>query len=326
MRPTELTDASLATVAGDLVGVRVPVGAGPRGTPIELDVYDAGPADAEVVLLVAGLGMQRTSWPPQLLEALLAAGYRTIAVDNRDAGRSTILPGTLVDLPVGADGWPEPAYPLTDMARDLAAVLAHLDVDRAHVIGISMGGMIAQRLANDRPELVRSLTSLMSTTGARGVGAAHESARFVLTAPAPTEREPYLDHAVAVALAIGSPGQVDPVRARAVAEVSYARGVYPQGTARQLLAIRADGDRTPALATIMAPTLVVHGDADPLIDVSGGRATAAAVAGAHLHVVDGLGHDLAPGLLDQVVPVIIEHLAAHPAVGPVGWSVRARVP
>lgn len=323
---SELADASLATAAGDLVGIRVPVGTGPDGTSIELDVHDAGPDDAEVVLLVPGLGMHRTSWPPRLLEALRAAGYRTIAVDNRDAGRSTVLPGTLVDLPVGADGWPEPVYRLDAMARDLVAVLAQLDVDRVHVIGTSMGGMIAQHLASDHPELVQSLTSLMSTTGAADVGAPHASAGFVLTAPAPTEREPYLEHAVAVARTIGSPGHVDPAWARAVAEVSYARGVHPQGTGRQLLAIRADGDRTPALTTITAPTLVVHGDADPLIDVSGGRATAAAIPGAHLHVVEGLGHDLAPGLLDQVVPVIIDHLAAHPRVRPAGWSVRASLP
>jgi pimeloyl-ACP methyl ester carboxylesterase len=313
MTPSELTDAQLATVAGNPVGVLVPVGAGLDGTTVELDVHDAGPRDGEVVLLVAGLGMQRTSWSPQLVGALHTAGYRTISADNRDVGRSTILPGSLADLPVGSDGWPEPAYPLAAMSRDLVAVLAQLEVERAHVIGISMGGMIAQHLASAHRELVSSLTSLMSTTGAPGVGATHARVRFVLTTPAPTEREPYLDHAVAVALAIGSPGHVDRDRARAVAEVSFARGLHPQGTARQLIAIRADGDRTPALARIVAPTLVVHGDADPLIDVSGGRATTEAIPGASLHVVEGLGHDLAPGLLDRVVPRTLEHLAAHPA-------------
>jgi pimeloyl-ACP methyl ester carboxylesterase len=311
MRLSELTEAQLATAAGDPVGMSIPVGASADGTTIELDVHDEGPRDGEVVLLVAGLGMQRTAWPPELLEVLHAAGYRTIAADNRDCGRSTILPGSLVDLPVGGDGWPEPAYPLSAMARDLVAVLSQLNIDRAHVVGLSMGGMIAQRLTSDHPELVATLTSVMSTTGDASVGRTHEHVRWVLATPAPTELEPYLEHAVATATAVGSPGLVDADRERARAIVAFARGLHPQGTARQLLAVRDDGDRTAALATVVAPTLVIHGNADPLIDVSGGHATAAAIPDATLHVVDGLGHDLAPDLHDRVLPVLLDHLGAH---------------
>jgi pimeloyl-ACP methyl ester carboxylesterase len=311
MSLSDLTDEQSAVAAGDAVGMTVPVGADPQGTIIELDVHDQGPRDAEVVLLVAGLGMQRTAWSPELLATLHEAGYRTVAADNRDCGRSTILPGSPADLPVGADGWPEAPYSLAAMARDLVALLGQLGVDRAHVIGISMGGMIAQHLAGNHPELVTSLTSLMSTTGQRGVGATHESVRFVLGTPAPTERGAYLEHASRVALAIGSPGHVDAHRVRASAEVSYARGIHPQGTARQLFAIRGDGDRTPLVGTISAPTLVVHGTADPLIDVSGGHATAAAIPDAAIRIIDGLGHDLPPALIDQVTAPLLAHLAAH---------------
>ena len=307
---SELTVDQLAIAAGRPVGVLVPVGATPEGATIELDVADEGPRDGEVVLLVAGLGMQRTDWAPELMVALRGAGYRTITVDNRDCGRSTVLPGMIEDLPVGEDGWPQPAYPLAAMARDLVAVLAQLEVDRAHVIGISMGGMIAQHLASAHPELVASLTSLMSTTGATSVGQTHAEVRWVLGTPAPTEFAPYLAHAVSTATAVGSPGLVDAERVRATATVAFARGLHPQGTTRQLLSIRADGDRTRALAEITAPTLVVHGDADPLIDVSGGRATASAIPDATLVVVEGLGHDLA--LLDPIATAILDHLAAHP--------------
>lgn len=310
MSLSEPTVDPLAIAAGHPVGVSVSVGATPDGTTLELDVHEDGPHDGEVVLLVAGLGMQRTNWEPGLIVALHEAGYRTVTVDNRDCGRSTVLPGTIEDLPVGDDGWPQPAYSLAAMARDLVAVLSQLDIDRAHVVGISLGGMIAQYLASDHPELVATLTSLMSTTGAGSVGQPHEDVEWVLTTAAPTEFERHLEHTVATARAVGSPDLVDAARVRALATVAFARGLHPQGTTRQLLAARADGDRTPALAGITAPTLVVHGEADPLIDVSGGHATAAAIPNATLHVIEGLGHDLA--LLDRILPLILDHLGAHP--------------
>jgi pimeloyl-ACP methyl ester carboxylesterase len=285
-----------------LEGLTVEVG------EVALDVHLDGPADGDTVLLVSGLGQQRLAWPPELRDALHGAGFRTVAVDNRDVGRSTVLPGEVIALPRGADGWPLPPYGLATMAADLVGALDHLAVERAHVVGVSMGGMIAQHLAFGHPERVRTLTSVMSTTGARRVGTPHRRVRWVLTTPPPTDRAAYVTHAVGLAGAIGSPGLVDDVRVRALAAAAWERGVHPQGTARQFLAIRGDGDRTERLATVDAPTLVVHGSEDPLIDVSGGHATADAVPGAQLVLIDGMGHDLPVPLLPQLLDPLLGHL------------------
>jgi pimeloyl-ACP methyl ester carboxylesterase len=294
--------AALEQVAGPLEGEPVTVG------EVTLDVHVDGPSGGEVVLLIAGLGMQRVVWPPELLAALHEAGYRTVAADNRDSGRSTVLPGEVTDLPRGTDGWPRPAYGLDTMAADLAGVLDHLRVDRAHVVGLSMGGMIAQHLAIGHRDRVATLTSVMSTTGARRTGWPHREVRWVLTSPPPTDdRAAYVDHVARMGRAIGTPGHVDEDRLRARALVTWERGVHPHGTARQFLAIRADGDRTDRLAGVAAPTLVLHGTADPLIDVSGGHATAAAIPGARLELLDGVGHDLPVAML----PPVVEHLLAH---------------
>jgi pimeloyl-ACP methyl ester carboxylesterase len=300
-------EAVQAQLGGPRVGEAIEVG------EVTLDVHVDGPSGGEVVLLVAGLGMQRIAWPPELFAALHGAGYRTVAADNRDNGRSTVLPGQFADLPRGVDGWPRSPYGLPTMAGDLLGMLDHLGVERAHVVGMSMGGMIAQHLAFGHAERVASLTSLMSTTGRRRVGYPHERARWVLSALPPThDREAYLEHAAAVAHATGSPGLVDDGRVRARARAGWERGLHPQGTVRQFLAIRADGDRTDRLTAITAPTLVVHGTDDTLIDVSGGRATAAAVPGARLELVDGLGHDLPPSLLPHVVEPLLTHLRCVP--------------
>jgi pimeloyl-ACP methyl ester carboxylesterase len=289
-------------LAGQLEGTSVTVG------EVTLDVHVDGPAGGAPVLLVSGLGQQRLAWPPELRDVLHAAGHRTITVDNRDVGGSTVLAGEVTDLPRGDDGWPLPPYGLATMAADLVGVLDHLAVERAHVVGVSMGGMIAQHLAFGHPERVRTLTSVMSMTGARRVGTPHRRVRWVLTTLSPTDRDAYLAHAVRLAQAIGSPGRVDPSRVRQLAAAAWERGVHPQGTARQFLAIRADGDRTDRLTTVEAPTLVVHGTEDPLIDVSGGHATAAAVPGAELVLVDGMGHDLPVPFLPQVVDPLLAHL------------------
>jgi pimeloyl-ACP methyl ester carboxylesterase len=299
-----LDQAALRHLGGPLEGTVVPVG------QVALDVHVAGPQDGEVVLLVPGLGTSRLAFPPELLARLHDEGFRTVAADNRDNGRSTVLPGQVTDLPRGPDGWPLAPYRLADMAQDLVGLLDHLQVDRAHVAGVSMGGMIAQHLAFTHPDRVHTLTSVMSTTGARGVGRPHQRARWVLTTPPPTgDRDAYLDHAVALAHAVGTPGEIDEARVRARASAAWERGgVHPHGTARQFLAIRADGDRTGRLGAVRAPTLVLHGTQDPLIDVSGGHATAAAVPGARLTLVDGLGHDLPVGRLDDLLDPVLAHL------------------
>ncbi|MTV27856.1 alpha/beta hydrolase [Nitriliruptoraceae bacterium ZYF776] len=278
------------------------------------DVHLDGPDDGEVVLLVPGLSQHRTAWPPEVLAALHAAGYRTVAADNRDVGLGTVVDVAVDRLPRGADGWPQAPYTLARLAQDHLDVLAHLGIDRAHVLGVSMGGMIAQHVALADPGRVASLVSVMSTTGARGVGAPTERAKPALTSIPPSDDlDAYVAYQLDLQATIGTPGAVDPLRSAARARVAFARGVHPWGSARQLLAIRADGDRTERLASLDVPTLVLHGEADPLIDVSGGRATAAAIRGARLVTVPGWGHDLPASLVDRLAPPLLDHLATAAA-------------
>ena len=265
---------------------------------VRLDTHLEGPEDGEVVLLVSGLGSQRIGWPAALPASLHAAGLRTLTVDNRDVGRSTKLD----DAP--GDG---PPYLLADMAADHAGVLAHLGIERAHLVGVSMGGMIAQQLAISDPRRVRSLTSIMSTTGARDAGRPTDEAMAVLTRPAPLERAAYVEHTVASARVIGSPGLVDEAAVRERAAAAFDRGIHPPGVLRQLQAIMASGDRTGDLARLDVPTLVLHGSADPLVTPSGGQATAAAIPGARLHVLEGMGHDLPRAFLPELVGAIVAH-------------------
>jgi pimeloyl-ACP methyl ester carboxylesterase len=309
---TALTDevlrpGDLDHVAGPLVGERI--GLTDDGWT---DVDLAGPDGGEVVLLIAGLGQHRTDWPPEVVAALHDAGYRTVRADNRDAGRATVLDIPLDQLPRGGDGWPVPPYDLARLATDQVEVLDHLGVDRAHVLGVSMGGMIAQHVALGHPGRVATLTSVMSTTGARSVGGPSAAAKPVLSTVAPTDDlDAYVEHVVWTQGLTGTPGHVEEYRAAARARVKWARGLAAVGTARQLLAIRSDGDRTGRLGAVTAPTLVLHGDADPLIHVSGGEATAAAIPGARLEVVPGWGHDLPRSYHDRLVPLVLDHLAAH---------------
>lgn len=306
---TDVDDADLAHVAGPPLGEPVPLSDGAA-----TDVHVAGPEDGEVVLLVAGLGQQRVAWPPEALAALHEAGYRTVCVDNRDVGFGPLHAGTPFDLPRGADGWPEGPYSLGRMAADHLDVLDHLAADRAHVVGVSMGGMIAQHVAMAAPERTASLVSVMSTTGARAVGGPTERAEPALTSVPPHgDRDAYVAYQVELQTIIGTPGEADADRAAARARVAFARGIHQWGSARQLLAVRGDGDRTARLAGVSAPTLVLHGEDDPLIDVSGGHATAAAIPGARLVTVPGWGHDLPVALLDRLLPPVLDHLDAHPA-------------
>lgn len=273
-----------------------------------------GEARRGTVLLAAGLAMQRTDWSPEFVAGLRAAGYATLAADNRDSGR-TLLAGTHAEPGAAPAGEADPhAYALSDMARDLGELVRHLGTGPVHVVGMSMGGMIAQHLALLAPELVRSLTSVMSTTGARGVGRPSEASKWVFAAPAPTDSiESYVDYAVRYHGALTGEHFTDVDRARQGAIVSWARGVSPAGTTRQLAAIRADGDRTDRLAALRVPTLVVHGDADPLIDVSGGIATAAAIDGAELHTVGQMGHSIPWQCAAEVTERIVVHLHAAAA-------------
>ncbi|HET9690680.1 MAG TPA: alpha/beta fold hydrolase, partial [Acidimicrobiales bacterium] len=208
----------------------------------------------------------------------------------------------------------EPPYLLADMADDAVAVLDDLGVAAAHVVGASMGGMIAQAIAVGHPDRVRTLTSIMSTTGAPGVGAPHPDVLPLLTRPAPADAAAAVEASVASARVVASPGfPFDEARVRAQAEAAAERAFHPAGVARQLVAIVASPDRTPGLRRLQVPTLVIHGDDDPLVDVSGGRATAEAVPGARLVTIPGMGHDLPPALYDRVADLIADLAAGGPA-------------
>ena len=270
--------------------------------------YDEhGDADAPPLLLVAGLGMQMTGWRDGFIDALVKRGFRVIRFDNRDNGLSTHLSDAPVpDISALMRGDASSVtYTLNDLAADAAGVLDALGIDRAHVVGMSMGGMIVQQLAIDFPQKVASLTSIMSTTGDRSVGAATPEATAALMTPVPLDRAQAIDKLTADSRVIGSPGfrfDEDAVRARHAE--SFDRSIDPAGTARQFAAIRVSPDRTPALRELSVPTLVIHGKADPLIQLSGGEATAAAIPGSRLVAYDGMGHDLPEELWEQIADEI----------------------
>lgn len=269
--------------------------ASPSG--IEIWFTTDGDPSAEPLLLVMGLGTQHLGWDDDLVALFVARGFFVIRPDNRDVGLSTkpdvgdIKPLELIIAAMS--GTPvEAPYLLSDMAADAVAVLDHLELDSAHVVGASMGGMIVQTMAIEHPDRVRSLTSIMSTTGDPTVGQPDAAVLPILLGPPPTSREGAVARGVEVARAIGSPGLVDEALAAEKAGRAWDRCAYPQGTGHQLLAITASPPRTEGLGRVTVPTLVVHGDADPLVTVSGGRATANAVPGAELRIITGMAHDV----------------------------------
>ena len=281
------------------------------GRGIELCCETFGdPADPPV-LLIMGLGMQMVHWPLPLVAQLVERGHYVVRFDNRDRGRSTHMafppptPPRLFTRRFGAD-----QYTLDDMALDTVGLLDALELDSVHLVGVSMGGMIAQTVAATRPRRVRSLTSIMSTTGSRRVGQPRPNIYPLLLKPAPHEREAYVAHMLALLTAIGAPGDVlDTPEGRALVEDSYARDPDPRGTARQLAAILASGNRTRRLQTITAPTLVIHGEQDPLIPASGGKATAKAIPNARLLLIPQMGHGLPERLWPQLVGAVVDHVA-----------------
>jgi pimeloyl-ACP methyl ester carboxylesterase len=265
------------------------------GITIAYETFGA-PGDRPL-LLVMGLGAQMFAWHPELCAALAGENFFVVRFDNRDVGLSTHLhdaPPPDLDAAMAGDV-SSASYRLEDMADDAVGLLDALELDRAHVVGVSMGGMIAQTMAIRYPHRVRSLTSIMSSPGA-GIGAPTDAvmaALVTVSTPPPTTRAEAVEQAVAIHKIIGSPGYpMDEARIRDVAGQSYDRGFDPTGVIRQRLAIYASGDRTAALAHVTAPALVVHGDADPLIRLPAGLATAAAMPNAELLVVPGMGHNL----------------------------------
>ena len=279
-----------------------------KSNGIELCYETFGDAADPPLLLVMGLGAQMIAWDVNFCEALVDRGFFVIRFDNRDVGLSSKFEGgggIAEALARAAQGEPIQApYLLSDMAADAVGLLDHLGIDRAHVVGASMGGMIAQAIAIEHPDRVRTLTSIMSTTGESEVGQPTPEAMARLMVAPPRTREEALDSAVAGAKVIGSPAHVDEARSRAMAAAAYDRAFTPAGTARQLVAIAASGSRAEGLRNLDVPTLVIHGDVDPLVTPTGGHRTAELVPDAELLVIEGMGHDLPPALWPQVVEAI----------------------
>lgn len=274
---------------------------------IEIAYELIGERDQPPVLMIMGLGSQMVHWPDGFCELLAERGYLAIRFDNRDAGHSTRLdgvPSRLGGLMAG-EAVASP-YLLADMAADSIGLLDALEIDRAHLVGASLGGMIAQQAAIDFPDRVLTLASLMSTTGDRSVGEASEAAsQLLLTRPA-TERDAYVEGAVAGRKVLGSvDGLRDDDLVREIAGRAFDRGLYPEGSGRQLAAILASPDRTPQLRELRLPTVVIHGSIDPLIGISGGRATAAAIPGSELVVIDDMGHDVPPGAWGRIADALV---------------------
>ncbi|MEV4640036.1 alpha/beta hydrolase [Actinoplanes sp. NPDC049548] len=274
---------------------------------VELAYETLGDPAAPPLLLIMGLGAQLIDWPQEFCELLVGQGLYVVRFDNRDTGLSTILDELGVpDLTALRSGDPSSVpYLLADMAADTAGLLDELGIARAHVVGASLGGMVAQQLAIDHPERVASLCSIMSTTGDRAVGRPTPQAAALLGRPPVTTREEVLANAVSGSRVIGSPGfpaAEEELLRRASAK--YDRSYRPLGTLRQYAAVLASPDRTPGLRQVRVPTLVIHGEDDPLVDVSGGRATAAAVPDARLLTVPGMGHDLPRALWPRIVEAI----------------------
>ena len=273
---------------------------------IEIAYETFGAPGSRPLLLVMGLGCQMLAWHPELCTALAAGDFFVVRYDNRDVGLSTHLhDAPPPNLGAAMDGdFSTAPYRLEDMANDAVGLLDALGLDRAHVVGVSLGGMIAQTMAITHPDRIRSLTSIMSTPGV-GNGPPAPATQASLSASPPTSRAEAVEQTVAIVKIIGSPGYpMDEAWVRELVGQSYDRGFDPAGVKRQLLAIYASGDRTAALARVTAPALVVHGDADPVFPLPAGQATAAALPDADLLVLPGMGHDLPREIWPTLVAAI----------------------
>ncbi len=285
---------------------------------IELFYDEHGDPADETILLVMGLGAQMVLWPMEFVEALVAKGYRVIRYDNRDIGLSQKMdgakaPGMVWQILRQRIGWPAKVpYSLKDMADDGIALLDALGIEKAHVVGASMGGMIVQLMGIHHGHKLHSITSIMSTTGNPKLPQAEKNAIEALTRPLKSlEEEDLLAHGLNIAKNIGSPGYPpDPDLLRERVLATARRSVYPPGLPRQLAAIIDDGDRTARLASITTPTLVLHGEGDPLVKLEGGQATAAAIPGSKLVTIPGWGHDLPLALVDRIADEVATHTSS----------------
>ena len=285
---------------------------------ISIEIEDTGGTDP-VVLLIMGLGMQLVAWPPAMVQALVDAGYRVVRLDNRDIGLSQHYdhlgtPNLLWAALKHKLGMQiKPPYTLHDMAQDAIGVLDVLKVERAHIVGASMGGMIAQRVALAAPQRTLSLTSIMSSSGAAGLPAARpEVMRALLSRPAGKDEASVVAHYAKLFDVIGSPAfPTDPQMLRERILLGMRRSFHPEGTARQMVAIAADATRAAELAQLNSPTLVLHGKADPLVPFACGEDTARRITGAQLQGIDDMGHDLPPGVVERLLTYMVPFFARH---------------
>jgi pimeloyl-ACP methyl ester carboxylesterase len=286
------------------------------GDGVELCYETFGDPEAPAMLLTMGLATQMIGWHEDFCEALAGRGFHVIRFDNRDCGRSQRMNGAVPSIAqLLRRDRRAASYTLEDMAGDGVGLLDHLGIEAAHVVGASMGGMIAQTMAARFPDRVLSLVSMMSNTGAFWNGQPSPRLYHVLLKPPPRDREAYKEHAVWVFSKIGSPGfERDNDDLRRIAGMSYDRGINPAGSSRQLAAIIASGDRTPLLREIKAPALVIHGAKDKLVPTSGGRATARAVPDARLLVIEGMAHDIPRGAWPRMLDAIEENAARAPVL------------
>ncbi|MFX1477556.1 MAG: alpha/beta fold hydrolase [Promethearchaeota archaeon] len=283
---------------------------------IEIEYETFGDSSNKPLLLVMGLGGQMIGWEEEFIKLLTDRGFFVIRFDNRDVGLSTkceeggvpklmesimaIQKGETIEVP----------YSLEDMADDAVGLLDALKIDKAHICGASMGGMIVQVIAIRHPSRVLSLTSIMSTTGNPDLPQPTQEAMQALLSPAPTERNAYIDYSVEIGkLLYGSGFPYDENKRRKLAAKAYDRCFYPQGFARQLLAIMTNGNRKPKLANVKIPTLIIHGGDDPLVPVEGGKDTAEAIPGSEIIIIDGMGHSLPPETWTQVSDAIAKNAA-----------------
>lgn len=287
---------------------------------IELHYEDHGPTDAPAILLVMGLGAQMIAWPDEFVHGLVGKGFRVIRYDNRDVGMSQRMedaaaPNLLWTMLKARFGLPlGVGYTLADMAKDGIGLLDALGIERAHVVGASMGGMIVQLMAANHRERLLSMTSIMSSSGAPGLPGPRADIRRQMMAnrPSGANREEAVAFGAELVKSFSYPDPARPQDAHTeMTGRAFDRGYYPIGTRRQLLAIIADGSRVERLKTITTPTLVIHGGADPLVPKDGSIDIARHVPGARLEIIDEMAHDLPPSQVDRMVELIAGHATAH---------------
>ncbi|NBW54443.1 MAG: alpha/beta hydrolase [Betaproteobacteria bacterium] len=286
---------------------------------VRIEVEDTGEKDRVAVLLIPGMAMQLIVWPEAMVHQLHQSGYRVIRLDNRDIGLSQ----DMADLPAPNLLWfmlqqklglqPKAPYSILDMAHDAIGVLDHLHIKRAHVVGVSMGGMIGQRMCLTAPERVLSLTSIMSSSGAKGLpGPTSEMRRVLFTPPAKPGTDAAYQHALRFVNALAGPGFEHPEGSQEqLVQASLKRSNRPMGAYRQMLAAMADRERAGLLSRITTPTLVMHGKADPLVPYACGEDTAKRIPNAKLHGIEGMGHDMPPGVVNNMMARLVPFLNAH---------------